>query len=102
MNACFISRIFFFSTGVDKSFVSVSLDWAVVCIFLIVQCHLVTAYMKLGRNCQGKMLARADCIACEVTGFTAAKRLLYGRLSKLKSDPLYLETGPLQKMLLVG
>ncbi|XP_009270819.1 PREDICTED: microtubule-associated serine/threonine-protein kinase 4-like [Aptenodytes forsteri] len=45
------------------------------------------------------MVARADCIGCKVRWFTAAKRLLYGRSSKLKSDPLCLETGPLQKML---
>lgn len=48
--------------------------------------------MKLGRNCQGKMLARAGPVGCKVTWFTAAKRLLYGEWSKLILDPLYLET----------
>jgi len=69
--------------GVDNLFVSVFLDWAVVCILLIVQCHLVTAHMKLGRNSQEETLGRAVCIGCKVRWFKAEKRLLYRGSSKL-------------------
>lgn len=101
VNECLFHKqdnlIIFFSSHWS---VSVSVHWAVACI-LIVQCHLVTAHIEVGRNCQGKLVARADLIGCKVRWFTTAKRLLNGRSSKMKSDPLYLEMGPLQKLLLV-
>lgn len=64
---------------------------------LIVQCHLVTAHMRRWRNGRGRALARAGHTGCKDSGFTAARRLLYGRWSKMKSDPLCLEMRPLQK-----
>uniref|UniRef100_A0A8C0FTM2 non-specific serine/threonine protein kinase n=1 Tax=Bubo bubo TaxID=30461 RepID=A0A8C0FTM2_BUBBB len=85
--------VFFFFLLVINLFVSVFLYLVVVCILLIVQCHLVTSHMKLGRNCQGKTSARSDRVGCKVTWFIPAKRLLYGRSSKMKTDSLYLETG---------
>lgn len=47
-------NLIFFSPALISLFVIISPDWAVVYSLLIVQCHLVTADMDAGKNCQRK------------------------------------------------